>query len=569
MQEEKKNDSLTENERNFKNTDGTIKDEAVINFLKRRLSSTSHHIQEYEKEPDFEKKEQILKTINDNILSDKESFVGFVDESKITTPFNNFDEEIKKGYDLERFKQEKETFETKEKETNAKKEEITKLNNSLSKTNSDYYRSNLESKLKTLKEYVKSNQEELKSLKPSKDFYEAYEKFKTDLDALKEIDKSENPTELIKAYKKTEESKKNLDTLVRVVREKFLKSIGENIKFLKQNPDLVSEDLKKEILIFRAKLPKEKKGLKDILSIGEKIIKKEIPQEEILKGLDAIDKYTKSQSSKGDERISTEHILQFKANLDKKIDTKFTENLESYIKLLESEDMAKFKIEDLKELNKQFKALKIPFSSPKELVVYKNNGSEYHTKLYHTERLKALNALKTLIIPYPSTEDKKKTLKDSIPIFKTLEKIESSSKKDIIKEIESWFKKRFSPAPNNKTLQNQEVTIENSVPKPNAPISVEAPPPPAQIAVEPSSSTQIEAQSLTPQNIDQVATLPKPEAQREFKVSPTIHLLPEDAFAKMAKKFTLGNKIQSPSPSPREELEAKRLSPEPEIGPKP
>jgi hypothetical protein len=43
----------------------------------------------------------------------------------------------------------------------------------------------------------------------------------------------------------------------------------------------------------------------------------------------------------------------------------------------------------------------------------------------------------------------------------------------------------------------------------------------------------------------------------------------EDAFAKMAKMFTTRNDNQSPSPSPREELEAKRLSPNREIGPKP
>jgi hypothetical protein len=544
MEKEKRTDSLQEDQKNFKNTDGTIKDEAVINFLERRLSSTSRLIQEYEKEPDFERKEQILKTINGSILLDKESFVGFVDEGKITTPFNNFDEEIKKGYDLERFKQEKKTFEIKEKETNDKNKKITELNNRLSQTNSDYSRSNLESTLKPLKENVKSNQEELKSLKPSKDFYDAYEKFETNLVALKEINKSKNPTEFIEACKTMEESKKNLDTLVR---EKSLKSIGENIKFLKQNPDLVSEVLKQEILTFRAKLPKEKKGVKDILSIREKIIKKEIPQEEFLEGLGAIDKYTKSQSSKGDERISTKDILQFKANLDKKIDTKFTENLESYIKLLESEDVAKFKIEDLKKFNKQFKALKISFTSP---IDGQNNPTPPDAKLYREERLKALNALKSLVISYQSTEDKKKTLKDSIPIFKTLEKIKSSHK------------------------------VEN--PPPPAPT-----PPPAPPVETPPPQAQIEAQSLTPQNaedilgkIDQVATLPKPEAQipveatptpaqREFKVSPTIPLLPGDAFAKMAKKFTTKNDNRSPSPSPSEELEAKRLSPKSEIGPNP
>jgi hypothetical protein len=62
---------------------------------------------------------------------------------------------------------------------------------------------------------------------------------------------------------------------------------------------------------------------------------------------------------------------------------------------------------------------------------------------------------------------------------------------------------------------------------------------------------------------------PPPPAQITVEATPTIPLLPGDAFARMAKMLTTRNDNRSPSPSPREELEAKRLSPESEIGPNP
>lgn len=554
----------------------------INNRLRSYLDTSQSRIKDFQQADGYEDKkkkselyDKYNSEINDNLAKLFDIELGIESEKKFlmsqTTPLAKL-----KGIEPDEFKQKlEETIEEKqEKNLNISGEinDLRKQYGLLSSENLNF--DEQEGRRKKLEEYstlisnLKQEQEKLQhDLSQKQELLNAINDFNQNLNAMqsnfliRDHIKETDPAiidrkaliEFIEHSAILSEKKNKLAEALKKEREKLeeersdpLKDIGENIEFLKQNPDLVSEDLKKEILIFREKLPKEK------------MIRREIPQEEFLEGLDAIEKYTKSQSSKGDERISTEHILQFKANLDKKIDTKFTQNLKSYIELLESKDMAKFKIEDLKKLNKQFKALKILFPSPKGEDVTQNNNSNDYKKLYHTERLKALNALKTLIIPYPSTEDKKKTIKDSIPIFKTLEKIESSLtkdlektkssfKKDIFKEIKSWLKKNFSPAP-----------------------SVETPPPPA----------QIEAQSLTPQNIDQVATLPKPEAQipveatptpakREFEVSPTIHLLPEDAFAKVAKKFTTGNYNRFPSPSPHQELDAERLSLESEIGPKP
>ena len=599
--------------------------------LRNYLDTSQSRIKDFQQADGYEDKkkkselyDKYNSEINDNLAKLFDIELGIESEKKFlmsqTTPLAKL-----KGIEPDEFKQKlEETIEEKQEknlnisgEINALRKQYDLLN--LEKLNFDEQ----EGRRKKLEEYstlisnLKQEQEKLRhDLSQKQELLDAINDFDKTLENMKsnflipDHTKETDPAiinrkaliEFIEHSAILPEKKNKLAEALKKEREKLeeersdpLKDIGENIKFLKQNPDLVSEELKQEILTFRAKLPEEEKGSKNfLLSMMPKINRKTNSKEEFLEGLDAIEKYTKSQSSKRDERISTKDILQFKASFDEKIDTKFTQHLKSYIKLLESEDMAKFKIGDLKELNKQFKALKILFPSPKGEDVTHNNPNDY-TKLYHIERLKALNALKTLITPYPSTEDKKKTIKDSIPIFKALEKIgssikkdlektKSSFKKDIIKEIEYWFKKRFSPAPNNKTLQNQEVTIENSLPKPNAPISVEAPPPPAQIAeVEPSSSAQIEAQNLTSTDIlgGIVAISPSstPEAQIADEATPTpapqveAPKLPKwvygDNLANIAKMFTPENKIQSPSPSPREELEAKRLSPEPEIGPKP
>ena len=234
------------------------------------------------------------------------------------------------------------------------------------------------------------------------------------------------------------EKKNKLAEALKKEREKLeeersdpLKDIAKNIEFLKQNPDLVSEDLKKEILIFRAKLPQEKKGFKDtLLSMKKKIMKKPI-QKEFLKDLDAIDKYTKQKSSKSAETISTKDILQFKTSLDEKIDEKLKENLENYIELLKSDEMDKFKIGYLRklntDLNNQFKVLQILFSD-------KEGGeatySDDYVELYQKNRLKVLNKLthlKTLYLPAEESE-KEKIRKHLLPIFKLLEKIKSSAR---------------------------------------------------------------------------------------------------------------------------------------------
>ena len=234
------------------------------------------------------------------------------------------------------------------------------------------------------------------------------------------------------------EKKNKLAEALKKEREKLeeersdpLKDIAKNIEFLKQNPDLVSEDLKKEILIFRAKLPQEKKGFKDtLLSMKKKIMKKPI-QKEFLKDLDAIDKYTKQKSSKSAETISTKDILQFKTSLDEKIDEKLKENLENYIELLKSDEMDKFKIGYLRklntDLNNQFKTLKIHFSHNE---VDAAASEKYHAELYKKNRLKVLNKLthlKTLYLPAEESE-KEKIRKHLLPIFKLLEKIKSSAR---------------------------------------------------------------------------------------------------------------------------------------------